>query len=282
MRADARSSLARAQKTLGRLAPAAWLAAAMLAVSCVTAPSAPATFPGANGMLSFDGTCGAYTGLRTINPDGTGDFPLWAAHEQDGFVPAEFSPDGNRLLFSRFAHPAAPGSGLADFDLLVLDLRTGDALPVVTNPAQEAWAAWSPDGTRIAFETNRDTPPGEWQYEVYIVDLRTGEQTRLTHNALYDGPLDWSPDGRWIVVERGGIVPDLVLIDVATGHETNLTASPNFEEALPSFSPDGTRIAFTGSTPRSIPRHLLDGDRWQRRSAVDDRSRRRPLSRVLA
>ncbi len=64
-----------------------------------------------------------------------------------------------------------------------------------TNPAQEAWAAWSPDGTRIAFETNRDTPPGQWQYGVYIVDLRTGEQTRLTRNALYDGPLDWSPEG---------------------------------------------------------------------------------------
>ena len=192
-------------------------------------------------MLSFAGDCSG--ALRTINPDGSGDFPLWGTPEQDLFQPAEFSPDGNRLLFSRLINPVG---ALYDFDLFVLDLRNGQVTRVVQNPAQESFAAWSPDGTKIAFESNRDTPPGQWQNEIYILDLATGAQTRLTDNALYDGGLDWSPDGRYIVVARGtGSESDLIRIELATGQEVNLTQPPTSAfETFPSFSPDGQRVVF--------------------------------------
>ena len=217
-------------------------AVASLALALVAAPAARATFPGANGMLTYSGTCS--DGVRSIDPDGANDAEIFSPYEHEMFTTANFSPDGNQMVFAKLINPTG---ALYDYDLYVQDLRTGAIRPVVQNPAQESWAAWAPDGTHIAFESNRDTPPGAWQNEVYIVDLATGAQTRLTHNLAYDGALTWAPDGRSIVVEQGGTRADLVRVDVPSGQETNLTATNDFDEGSPTYAPDGSRIAFTRS-----------------------------------
>ena len=48
----------------------------------------------------------------------------------------------------------------------------------------------SPDGTRLAFASNRD---GDW--DLYWMDLATGEVTQLTDTPEYDAAPSWSPDG---------------------------------------------------------------------------------------
>jgi len=54
--------------------------------------------------------------------------------------------------------------------------------------------AWSPDGAKIAFYSNRDG-----NFEIYVMNADGSEQTRLTNTAAQDVVPDWSPDGTKIV-----------------------------------------------------------------------------------
>jgi Tol biopolymer transport system component len=56
---------------------------------------------------------------------------------------------------------------------------------------------WSPDGTRIAFESDRDG-----NYEIYVMDADGSHQTRLTHDPALDSTPTWSTDGTRIAFSR--------------------------------------------------------------------------------
>ena len=60
----------------------------------------------------------------------------------------------------------------------------------LTNAAADGfWPAWSPDGAKIAFMSERD---GNW--EIYVMNANGSSQTRLTNNSGYDGSPAWSPE----------------------------------------------------------------------------------------
>jgi dipeptidyl aminopeptidase/acylaminoacyl peptidase len=52
--------------------------------------------------------------------------------------------------------------------------------------------ALSPDGTKIAFSSNKD---GQW--DIYLLDLKTAALQRITQTKTYDGSPAWSPDGQY-------------------------------------------------------------------------------------
>lgn len=62
----------------------------------------------------------------------------------------------------------------------------GSPTPDVKVTLAESWRnerpSWTPDGSKIAFQSNRD---GMW--EIYLLDLESKLQTRLTHGV--DGKL---------------------------------------------------------------------------------------------
>ena len=101
---------------------------------------------------------------------------------------------------------------------------------------------WSPDGTRIAFVSNRD---GGFP-ELYLMFADGTGVVRLTTNSFIDANPSWSPDGSRLVFERccENGTSDLFTIDVATRAEASLTASTTQQDFDPVWSPDGTRIAF--------------------------------------
>ena len=53
---------------------------------------------------------------------------------------------------------------------------------------------WSPDGTKIAFQSNRDG-----NFEIYVMNADGSGQTRLTTNEANDVHPDWSPSGDRLV-----------------------------------------------------------------------------------
>jgi WD40 repeat protein len=101
-----------------------------------------------------------------------------------------------------------------------------------------AWPAWSPDGTRIAFATNRDG-----DYEIYMMDADGSNQTRLTTHPAGDTRPSWAPDGQRIVFRSsrdGGGLYTLNTDGSGVTRIPNSTATDN----SPVWSPDGRRIAF--------------------------------------
>ena len=60
--------------------------------------------------------------------------------------------------------------------------------------AAYAAPAWSPDGRKIAFASERDG-----NSEIYLMNADGSAQRRLTDNLAYDGDPAWSPDGQKII-----------------------------------------------------------------------------------
>ena len=110
--------------------------------------------------------------------------------------------------------------------------------------------AWSPDGSRIAFESKRDFGYGR---EVYVMNADGSNQIRLTNNSANDSNPDWSPDGSRIAFNSNRDGDDEIYVMNADGtglmQLTDNTASDN----TPDWSPDGTRIVFESTRdPESI------------------------------
>jgi TolB protein len=107
-------------------------------------------------------------------------------------------------------------------------------------------ASLSPDGTLIAFVSDRDDARGE----IYLMNAGGTDQRRLTDHPGQDDDPTWSPDGRYLAYEsldpaetRG----DIYVYDLATGVTTNVTAAVATRYNLtPDWSPDGLWIAFDG------------------------------------
>jgi Tol biopolymer transport system component len=105
--------------------------------------------------------------------------------------------------------------------------------------------AWSPDGTKIAFATNRDG-----NYEIYTMNPDGTGPTRLTNNTSSDYEPAWSPDGTKIAfaTNRDGN-DEIYTMNADASNQTRLTNNTAVD-AAPAWSPDGTKIAFksTGDT----------------------------------
>jgi TolB protein len=100
--------------------------------------------------------------------------------------------------------------------------------------------SWSPDGSRLAFVSDRTGAP-----QVYLMNADGSNQTRLTFQGSYNSAPTWSPDGRWIAYEsRVGGQFDIWLIDPEGTVNYPLIEHPTTDEG-PSWSPDSRKLAFS-------------------------------------
>src|SRR5437899_1643246 len=70
---------------------------------------------------------------------------------------------------------------------------------LTNNAAFDGFTSCSPDGTKIAFESDRDS--SKFQDQIYTMNADGTGVTRLTNNAAFDGFPSWSPDGTKIAFE---------------------------------------------------------------------------------
>lgn len=114
--------------------------------------------------------------------------------------------------------------------------------------------AWSPDGRRLAFATDR-----EGQYEVYVLNLDNGVVFNLTNHPANDFEPAWSPDGQKIVFtsNRDGNL-EIYVADLGTQQAVNLTRHPA-DDSQPDWFLD-QRIAFTSDRDGNAEIYMMNPD----------------------
>jgi TolB protein len=151
---------------------------------------------------------------------------------------AAFPGTNGKIAFStgRDANVAAP----FNFELYTINPDGTVPTRLTNDPAFDYGPAWSPDGAKIAFTTDR----GTGIEDVYVMNADGTGPANLTNNAASDLAPAWSPDGTKIAfsTERDGNFEIYSMNADGTG-QTRLTnnAASDFN---PAWSPDGTKIAF--------------------------------------
>lgn len=97
--------------------------------------------------------------------------------------------------------------------------------------------AWSPDGERLAFVSDRDG--GNW--EIYVMEPDGTGQRRLTNSPHDEGSLAWSPDGEKLAFATDPAGDPAIWVMNSDGSDRKRLTDGLF----PTWSPDGSRIAYT-------------------------------------
>lgn len=158
------------------------------------------------------------------------DFNSTTPQQVKGITSPTVSPDGKTVAF------------IALTDLWLLTIGDPAPKPLVKDPYVQMEPSWSPDGTKLAFVSDKDGT-----MDVWIYDLATGNQSKITSDAGNESLPTWSPDGKFIAYYQnevnalsGGAT--LNRLNVATGKSEKLHA-PLFAPSQPAWSANGETIA---------------------------------------
>jgi len=181
-------------------------------------------------------------------------------------------PDGRVLFSSR----RSEGDD-AENQYWAISLRGGEAVPFFDDDEAPNSGSFTRDFSMIAYaEESERVDKEEWEertekkddayyaevkltwQHLWVYDPETGEKTQITEGEFdHQGP-QWSPDGKWIAFTSNRTQTqmgdsdrsdnsDVLVIAADGGEPRNLSASNAGADRGPVWSPDGTRIAYTGS-----------------------------------
>jgi dipeptidyl aminopeptidase/acylaminoacyl peptidase len=150
------------------------------------------------------------------------------------------SPDGTQVAFT--------SNRSGNWDIWLISIDGGSPIQVTRDRADDVHPTWSPDGRKLAFSS---LPVSGGQWALWIVDVKTGSTRQFIGYGLFP---EWSPVGDTILFqrarERGSrwfSVWTLTLVGGEPRYPTEVASSATGAVILPSWSPDGTRIAYVST-----------------------------------
>jgi Tol biopolymer transport system component/C-terminal processing protease CtpA/Prc len=141
-------------------------------------------------------------------------------------------------------------------DIWAAPLSGGEAHLLVSHPANETRPMYSPDGSRLAFVSNR-TGNGD----IYVLQLATGALKRITYDDAAEQLDAWSRDGKYVYFSSTAQdisgMNDIFRVSADGGTPVAVSADRYVTEFFSAPSPDGKSLAFTarGNTSGQWWRH---------------------------
>ena len=222
--------------------------------------------------------------IHVVRPDGSGRSNL--TNFPSLYSDIAWSPEGKKIAFisnrdvrrialigNQFEGPMRPPERRSP-DIYVMNADGSDVRRLTFDLASDRRPAWSPDSSKIAFQSTRDGDS-----EIYIIGADGKALTKLTKNEFTDIDPAWSPDGTRIALasarietefqrqlEEGrtmqpfsnitsaniatlttGVNFDIYVVSADGTRSVNLSNSPSSADTRPVWSPDGGYIAFDGA-----------------------------------
>jgi Tol biopolymer transport system component len=162
---------------------------------------------------------------------------------ETGSPSGSFSPDGKRVAYGK--------NWGGNWEVYAMDLATGDRVNVSRSPAKDGAPTWSPDGTRIAFTSDRDGAQEIW---TAAPDGSGAKRLTRSEGAKPFSP-EWSPDGREVLyyLEKGDNKDQVWVIGADGTGAANVTHDDD-HNIFPGWGPKGLLVFAVKDKLVTMPR----------------------------
>lgn len=184
------------------------------------------------------------TEIYTIYPDGSNLRRLTTNNADD--QGAVISPDRTKIAFKTNRDDCnASGSCGGNYNIYVMNSDGTNPTRLTNDPAHDQGPSWSPDGSQIAFGSQRSNG-----FHIYIMNANGSNQTKITQSGTRNRTPNWHPTQNKIAytcegpdLPGGELNTDLCVINTnGTGMQKILGG--NTKDSVPSWSPDGSKILY--------------------------------------
>jgi dipeptidyl aminopeptidase/acylaminoacyl peptidase len=164
----------------------------------------------------------------------------------------EWSPDGGSIAFDHRSDPRQSSRGTADISIVTV--ADGNVRKLVTQDGPDTHPTWSPDGTRIAFQTAMASPTYFYANTVIAVVPAAGGTPEALTTAFDEDPsiVAWKSNGIFFAASHH-TWSHFYRLDPATKAIARVTTADEVVDSGFSMSKDGATVAFLHADSKSMP-----------------------------
>jgi dipeptidyl aminopeptidase/acylaminoacyl peptidase len=161
----------------------------------------------------------------------------------------QWSPDGTKIAFDH--RPDALINSYPKTDISILDVATGEIVPLVTQPGTDAGPRWSPDGRLIQFSTKKGDHRYYTNSELALIPASGGD-IKIVTGSFDENPyaLSWNSDGIYFLASEK-VHRRLFRLNPETGEIQRIEAPLENVSEL-SFDRGGRSAAVSGSSRTTL------------------------------